>query len=95
MPMKDRRINFKVSEDEFRQINGNARRFGLATGTYLRLLGLAGGAPYQGTPIQVEETKKPSSNFFHHYDVTGSEIEHISPKIQEERKQRLRREKGV
>jgi hypothetical protein len=54
MPLKNRRINFKVSEGDFRQINANAKSYGLATGTYLRLLGLSGMSP-------ISEVRQPQA----------------------------------
>lgn len=42
---KKNRIAFRVSDKEFEVINSNAESYGLATGTYLRLLGLSGQSP--------------------------------------------------
>lgn len=49
---KKNRIAFRVTDEEFGIINKNAKSFGLATGTYLRLLGVNGGTPYLSKELQ-------------------------------------------
>src|SRR6266700_3737293 len=47
--MKKKQIKFECTVEQLDQINSHAKSFNLATGTYLRNLGLLGIAPYRKT----------------------------------------------
>lgn len=47
MRIKNKQLKFYVTDEDFEKINVNAASFGLATGTYLRLLGVQGGNPFR------------------------------------------------
>lgn len=76
MEIRNKMLTIKVNVEEFDKINSHAKDFHLATGTYLRLLGLAGGLPFKAKA-------GGSSLGFRNFELHREDIEHIAPKKKE------------
>lgn len=74
MDKKEKQLKLYCTDEEFAKINANAARFSLKTGTYLRLLGLSGQAPYaQKMTENGGETKLEK---FASYDIGAGDVTH-------------------
>lgn len=66
MKTKDKRIEMRVSEKDYAEISSNASALGLPVGTYLRMLGMLGIAPFISKAL-------PGSSRFQKYTIDGVE----------------------
>jgi hypothetical protein len=84
--LKTRDIHIRISEKDFNEISSNAEALGLPVGTYLRLLGLLGIAPFIAREL-------PGSGRFQSFRVDG--VEEIGSDAKEVLVQKIHPDKAV